>query len=117
MIIKDSDLKSNINIKYNANTNTEMIFLTPDSFKIKKVKFNGPATIVFWESGDKTVVKMQKSESKDDREKAIFAAFTKKALSLSSTNSGKEKSIEYIIQKCMKDFVENIDDNIEKKDE
>ena len=44
---------------------------------IKKVIFNNPATIVFWEDGTKTVVKCQDGE-KFDQEKGIALCYMKK---------------------------------------
>ncbi len=46
---------------------------------IKKVIFNDPATIVFWDDGTKTVVKTQNGEAYDP-EKGLAMAITKKAL-------------------------------------
>lgn len=48
-------------------------------FKIKKVIFNYPATIVLWEDGTKTVVKTQNGEYYDC-EKGLAMCFAKKAL-------------------------------------
>lgn len=48
-------------------------------FKIKRVLFNNPATIVFWADGDKTVVKCQNNEPYDP-EKGLAMAISKKAL-------------------------------------
>lgn len=51
----------------------------PDGWnKIKKVIFNNPATIVFWQDGTKTVVKCTEGEPYDP-EKGLMAAITKKA--------------------------------------
>lgn len=47
-------------------------------FSIKKVIFNEPATIVFWEDGTKTVVKCSKRDTYD-YEKGITMAIAKKA--------------------------------------
>ena len=47
--------------------------------KITKVIFNGPATIVFWSDGTKTVVKCDDDEF-FDREKGLAMAISKKAL-------------------------------------
>ena len=47
--------------------------------RIKDVKFNGPATIVFWTDGTKTVVKCRKGD-KFDPEKGIAMACAKKLL-------------------------------------
>lgn len=44
---------------------------------IDHVIFNGPATIVFWKDGTKTVVKLEKGYC-DDRRKAILYAFIRK---------------------------------------
>lgn len=46
--------------------------------EIKKVIFNNPATIVFWEDGTKTVVKCQDSDE-FDHEKGLAMAIAKKA--------------------------------------
>lgn len=48
-------------------------------FKIKRVIFNKPATIVFWNDGTKTVVKTQKDEVYDP-EKGLTMAVTKNYL-------------------------------------
>lgn len=48
-------------------------------FEIKEVKFNGPATIVFWKDGTKTVVKCGPHD-KIDYEKGLAMAITKRAL-------------------------------------
>lgn len=55
----------------------------PVSNKIKDVKFNDPATIVFWEDGTKTVVKVQDGE-KFDKEKGLAMAIIKKSQDNSS---------------------------------
>ena len=47
-------------------------------FKIKKVIFNAPATIVLWEDGTKTVVKASGEDF--DKEKGLAMAITKKIL-------------------------------------
>lgn len=43
----------------------------------KKIIYNGPATIVFWNDGTKTVVKRAKKE-KDNKYNAFCAALAKK---------------------------------------
>ena len=48
-------------------------------FKIKKVIFNDPATIVFWADGSKTVVKCQEGDV-FDKEKGLAMAISKRAL-------------------------------------
>ena len=53
--------------------------ITPSYFKIKKVIFNDPATIVFWADGSKTVVKCQPGDT-FDKEKGLAMAISKRAL-------------------------------------
>lgn len=48
-------------------------------FAIRDIIFNGPATIVIWQDGTKTVVKCQNGE-RYDKEKAIAMAISKRAL-------------------------------------
>lgn len=81
--------------------------LVRKQFTIKDYKVNGPALIIFWESGDKTVVKLQNDDEIYDIEKAIYAAFTKKALSF-GVNS-KDRS--------MKDLVKGLETFINEKGE
>lgn len=50
-----------------------------NTFEIKDIKVNGPATIVFWADGTKTVVKCG-AEDLYDAEKAVAMCFMKKAL-------------------------------------
>lgn len=45
---------------------------------IEKVIFNGPATIVRWRDGTKTVVKIHDEEAHYDKEKALAMAIVKK---------------------------------------
>lgn len=61
---------------YTRAPKTGMRFFCP--FEIRKVIFNNPATIVYWEDGTKTIVK-SKGE-KFDPEKGLAMAITKKAL-------------------------------------
>lgn len=53
---------------------------------IKKIIFNGPATIVMWNDGSKTVVKCNDFDT-IDREKGVFAACAKKLLGTNKTGS------------------------------
>lgn len=46
---------------------------------IMDIKFNGPATIIFWGDGTKTVVKQHDGEATYDKEKAIAMALIKKS--------------------------------------
>lgn len=50
-----------------------------ERFRIKDIQFNGPATIVMWMDGTKTVVKCKDGEPYD-REKAIAMAISRRAL-------------------------------------
>lgn len=46
---------------------------TRSDFSIKKVIFNGPATIIFWENGDKTVVKCREGDTYNKRLGFMYA--------------------------------------------
>lgn len=50
-----------------------------NSFEVKDILVNGPATIIFWADGTKTVVKCG-AEDLYDTEKAVAMCFMKKAL-------------------------------------
>ena len=63
---------------------------------IKRVIFNGPATIVMWNDGSKTVVKRQPGEVMD-AEKGIFAACAKKLLGTNETGSNYLEQIKPIL--------------------
>lgn len=52
-------------------------------FGIKRVIFNGPATIVFWLDGTKTVVKCAEGEA-NDKKTSILWAYAKKICGTSS---------------------------------
>lgn len=52
---------------------------TPYTISIKKVIFNDPATIVFWNDGTKTVVKCGEHDE-FDREKGLAMAICKKTM-------------------------------------
>lgn len=66
-------LKTAINSVYGESTNVNL--------GIKKVIFNKPATIVLWEDGSKTVVKVNKGE-RWDPEKGLAMAIIKKKFGL-----------------------------------
>ena len=59
----------------------ELYFAIPKYLKIKKVIFNDPATIVFWNDGTKTVVKAQNYDE-FDAEKGLAMAIVKKTIGL-----------------------------------
>ena len=46
--------------------------------EVQEIRYNGPATIVFWKDGTKTVVKMQPGELCYDPDKAFAMAVCKK---------------------------------------
>lgn len=62
-----------LNANYSVDTNTN----TDVDLKIKKVIFNAPATIIFWNDGTKTVVKCQEGDVYD-KEKGFAMCVTKK---------------------------------------
>lgn len=59
----------------------------------KRVIISGPATILFWTDGTKTIVKCQDNEAMD-LEKGIALAIAKKAL-------GNEGNYYNVIRKCL----------------
>ena len=65
--------------KYEEPVRVEMFKVKVREGRIKDVKFSGPATIVFWTDGTKTVVKCRKGD-KFDPEKGIAMACAKKLL-------------------------------------
>jgi hypothetical protein len=73
-------------------------------FKVKRVMINGPATIVFWEDGTKTVAKCL-PEDKFDFEKGIAICFMKKAT--------KESCVK-IFEKAREDNLKKLQDELEK---
>lgn len=73
--------------------------------KIKDVKFSGPATIVFWTDGTKTVVKCRKGD-KFDPEKGIAMACAKKLL---GNEDGYHKEIAKYAKTAKKDELAAMD--------
>ena len=69
-----------------------------NTFEIKDILVDGPATIVFWADGTKTVVKCGPDDSYD-AEKAVAMCFMKKALGSRSMhkifNLANDKAAEY----------------------
>lgn len=59
--------------------NKEERKMSATRFAIKDIQFNGPATVILWRDGTKTVVKKQENEVYD-QEKAIAMAVARKAL-------------------------------------
>lgn len=64
-------------------------------FNIKKVIFNKPATIVYWEDGTKTVVKCGKDDTYSE-ETGLALCFMKKAL-------GNKGNYNNTFKKCIKE--------------
>lgn len=73
-------------------------------FKVKRVIVNGPATIVFWEDGTKTVAKCL-PEDKFDFEKGIAICFMKKAT---------RESCAKIFENARKDNLKKLQDDLIK---
>ena len=68
-----------IRIPYGISLNEEIE--EPKSYKIpevREIRYNGPATIIFWEDNTKTVVKVQPGEICYDPDKAFAMAVCKK---------------------------------------
>lgn len=64
----------------------EMLTVTvPNKFKIKRVIYNGPATIIFWDDGTKTVVKCHDEDNYDRRIGFLYAC-AKRLYDLSGYN-------------------------------
>jgi hypothetical protein len=68
----------------------------PYLVEIEKVKFSGPATIVFWADGSKTVVKCQKGDTFDP-EKGLALCFMKKVL------GNKSGTFNKVLKMCVKE--------------
>lgn len=85
-----------------ANKKTKDLTISSNSlyntFEIKDILVNGPATIVFWTDGSKTVVKCGPDDSYDI-EKAVAMCFMKKALGSRSMHKifdlAKDRKTEY----------------------
>ena len=68
-------ISSNCTLNLSTNLSTEPVV----HFAIEKVIFNDPATIVLWEDGSKTIVKVQDGDT-FDKEKGLAMALLKKLL-------------------------------------
>lgn len=76
---------------------------------IEKIIFNGPATIVFWTDGTKTIVRCNDvTEAIDDREKAVFAACAKKLLGTNATGSNYLDRIKPAFDEAQEELAERI---------
>lgn len=78
-------------------------------YAIEKIIYNGPATIVFWKDGEKTVVKLNPND-KNNREVALLYAIAKKKFGnnsrihkeidpFASTNAQRIAILKYIVAK------------------
>ena len=79
----------------------------PVSLDIKNVIINGPATIVFWTDGTKTVVQCNDFDT-IDHEKGIFAACAKKLLGTNKTGSNYLDKIYPAMKKAEEDKAKRI---------
>lgn len=75
--------------------------------EVKKIIYNGPATIVFWTDETKTVVKMQLDEPKYDPDKAFAMAVCKKAFG-NKFNKHLTQAQKAHLEACDKLFYENV---------
>lgn len=62
------------------NDSVEEVIMMNKIFNVSKVYFNGPATIILWKDGEKTVVQISKSDkkTKSDRRIAVMWALAKR---------------------------------------
>lgn len=82
---------------------------------IKKIIFSGPATIVMWNDGSKTVVHYNdETETIDDREKAVFAACAKKLLGTNATGSNYLDRIKPAFDEAQEEWAKRIAKKEEK---
>lgn len=95
-ISDDSYCYSSNTVTINRNPSGSINFVSTSDAKYtpKKIIFNGPATIVFWKDGTKTIVKRAKKD-KDNKYNAFCAALAKKIFkSNSRVNSIVKNGIE-----------------------
>lgn len=61
-------------------SSVEEAIMMDKTFNVSKVYFNGPATIILWKDGEKTVVRISKSDkkTKSDRRIAVMWALAKR---------------------------------------
>lgn len=81
--------------------------------EVREIRYNGPATIVFWEDNTKTVVKVQPGEMYYDPDKAFAMAVCKKLFGnkfnhhLTKAQKAFEKFYEEKCEKRDKEFIKN----------
>lgn len=84
--------------------------------EVREIRYNGPATIVFWEDNTKTVVKVQPGEEHYDPDKAFAMAVCKKLFGnkfnryLTKAQKAFEKSCEKKYEKRVNEFVQRMND-------
>nr|DAT41925.1 MAG TPA: hypothetical protein [Caudoviricetes sp.] len=67
-----------INTIYGCSSQAKQTIETYKIPEVREIRYNGPATIIFWEDNTKTVVKMQPGEECYDPDKAFAMAVCKK---------------------------------------
>lgn len=72
-----NDKKAKKALKHMSFDMSKSTLVNKPKLPIKKVIYNEPATIIFWEDGSKTVAKCEKNE-KFDKEKGFMVALLKK---------------------------------------
>lgn len=81
--------------------------------EVREIRYNGPATIVFWEDNTKTVVKVQPDEEYYDPDKAFAMAVCKKLFGnkfnrhLTKAQKAYEKSCEEEYDERVKEFIKD----------
>lgn len=69
-------------------------------YEYKKIIFNGPATIILWKDGTKTMAKASSGKEVFDPEKGVAICFMKKMLGHTETNK--------VLRKANKDYYDEI---------
>lgn len=87
--LSDDMYRSRITIEAHKDVNAT----NSNPFGIDRVIFNGPATIVFWEDGTKTVVKCAEKETYNERTAIMWAIMKKTYGSSSRVNKVLDKLI------------------------
>lgn len=87
--------------KFKLDDNVTNVIANP-SFEIKKVIFNDPATIVLWEDGTKTVVKVQDGD--------IYDEYTGLALCIAKKALGNKPNFNNVFRKWVPDKTEVVAD-------
>lgn len=98
---KNSSLDHEIKLKVAAIKAVEHMIRVTGS-DIRDIVFNGPATIILWRDGSKTVIKQQKGD-KWDPEKAVAMAVMKKVFGTNATGSNYLEFVKPYIEKALED--------------